>query len=60
MSSWLLSTDGAHPVRLDVVADEARDLTISPEQVRVNVAGMPGPSVTGQLWRSAFSQISAT
>jgi hypothetical protein len=24
MSSWLLSADGAHPVRLDVVADEAR------------------------------------
>jgi len=33
MSSWLLSTDGAHPVRLDVVADEANDLTVSPGQL---------------------------
>lgn len=33
MSSWLLSADGAHPVRLDVVADEAKGLTVSREQV---------------------------
>jgi predicted metalloprotease with PDZ domain len=33
MSSWLLSADGALPVRLDVVADEENDLTISTEQV---------------------------
>jgi predicted metalloprotease with PDZ domain len=33
MGRWLLSTDNAHPVWLDVVGDEARDLTISSGQL---------------------------
>ncbi len=33
MRRWLLSADDAHPVWLDVVADGANDLAISPEQL---------------------------
>lgn len=33
MRRWLLSTGNAHPVWLDVVADQASDLTVSPEQL---------------------------
>jgi predicted metalloprotease with PDZ domain len=32
--NWLLSTDNAKPVWLRVVADEAKDLTIAPEQLQ--------------------------
>lgn len=34
MKDWLLSTDNQHPVWLHVAADEARDLTISPEELQ--------------------------
>jgi predicted metalloprotease with PDZ domain len=33
MRDWLLSADNTKPIRLHVVADEAKDLTISPEQL---------------------------
>lgn len=34
MRDWLLSADNAHPVWLHVVADEAKDLVISPEELK--------------------------